>query len=161
MGTFFLRSKIQNSANQGFTLVEILMVTTIISILFVIVLVGLKPLWNFAEARNARRWSHINSLSNAFYTYIVDNKDFPPGISDKEYQIGSAEFGCNVDCPNAQSECLDILPELKQYLEFVPADPYDGTSTMTKYSVRKNKDTNAIIVRACQAENGTAILMAR
>jgi prepilin-type N-terminal cleavage/methylation domain-containing protein len=145
---------------RGFTLVEVLVSMTIIAVLFLVVLIALDPIYNFAEARNARRWSHINSLNNAIYGYIVDTNAFPPGISEQEKQIGTAITGCSDDCVGAEDACLDLFPDLDAYMEFFPVDPSYGSPGQTKYSVRKTED-NIIIIKACQPENGETILMAR
>lgn len=147
-------------SKTGFTLVETLIVMTIIAVLFLVVIFALDPAYRFAEARNAKRWSHVSSLSNAMYTYIVDTKEFPPGLSSVEKQIGTATSDCDTTCPGAAKECLPITDDLKPYLEFMPIDPVDGTYERTQYAVRKNGD-NIIVVRSCDPENGARILMAR
>jgi prepilin-type N-terminal cleavage/methylation domain-containing protein len=58
---------------KGFTLIELLIVIAIISILAAAVVVGINPGQRFKAARNATRWSHMNSIATAIYSYAVEN----------------------------------------------------------------------------------------
>ncbi len=64
--------------NQGFTLIELLIVIGIIAILAAAVIVAINPGKQFEQARNATRWSHMNSIVNAVYSYaITEGGSFP------------------------------------------------------------------------------------
>lgn len=145
---------------NGFTLIELLAVLGIIGVLFIIVITALNPIFNFAEARNARRWNHVNGLSIAIYNYIVDHDKLPSGLSSREKQIGTAQVACDTACGDAYSQCLNLAEELQPYLEYMPVDPKGGTEEQTLYAVAKGK-SKGITVRACNAENGRVIEVTR
>lgn len=150
--------------NKGFTLIELLVVIAIIAILAVVVFVALNPVQRFADARNSRRWSDVNSILTAIHEYIVDNDGaLPTGMSTgmAQTQLGSATTGCDDDGCGAVAACLDLSTPLAPYLKSIPVDPLlAGTSTETHYSVEV--DTNNIVtVTACDAEGGETIQVSR
>lgn len=150
-----------NRKNQnGFTLIELLIVLVVLSLLAVVVLIALDPLRQFAEARNVKRWTHVQNLSTAVYRYIIEKSAYPPGISDQEQQLGTATTGCNEVCSNAGDSCLDLSASLKEYLDSIPFDPNKGSPEKTYYSIVKN-DNNVITIKACNAENDTEIYLSR
>ncbi len=146
-------------SRSGFTLLELLIVVTIIAILAVLIIVQLDPLTQFAESRNVRRWSHTQSISTALYRYIIANDSLPPGVDSSERQIGTADSGCSSNCPEAADDCLDLSDALSDYLSEIPSDPLADDIT-TGYSVQVI-DGNAIQVKACLAENGSEIQLSR
>lgn len=82
---------------NGFTLIEILLVIGIIAVLATVVIVALNPAQRFADARNARRLSDIQSILSATQQYIVDNKGvLPPGLDSTEKQIGTDSSNCEM-----------------------------------------------------------------
>jgi len=64
---------------KGFTLIELLIVIAIITILAAAIVVGINPGQRFRAARNATRWSHMNSIATAVYSYAVENAGAFPG----------------------------------------------------------------------------------
>jgi type IV pilus assembly protein PilA len=59
---------------NGFTLIEILVVIGIIAVLALIVLVAINPARQFAQARNTQRTSNVEAVLNAIGQNMVDNK---------------------------------------------------------------------------------------
>lgn len=59
---------------KGFTLIELLVVIGIISILAAVVIIALNPARQFAQARDAQRWSNVNAVLNAVGQNIADNR---------------------------------------------------------------------------------------
>ena len=53
--------------NQGFTLVELLIVIGIIGILMTLVIAAINPARQFTQVRNTERWSHVNTILSAIY----------------------------------------------------------------------------------------------
>lgn len=96
----FLLKKQVNKKNQGFTLMEIMIVVVIIVIVAVIILVSLNPLKRFADARNAQRWSDAGSLSDAVRLYQLDNQGQLPATIDDNWRMISAApaNNCNISC---------------------------------------------------------------
>lgn len=144
----------------GFTLIELTIVLTIISLIFLGTVLTINPLVTYAESRNARRWSDINALMNAFYQLVIDTKEIPVQLSAQPQQIGTAQSGCDKSCVGAASTCLDARGLLAEYLSVLPNDPAAGSPERTGYSVVINEN-NSITVKACGAENNSSILLTR
>jgi len=51
--------------NQGFTLVELLIVIGIIGILMTLVIAAINPARQFRQVRDTERWSHVNTILSA------------------------------------------------------------------------------------------------
>lgn len=147
--------------HRGFTLIELLVVVAILAILVVIVMVSLDPLRQFREAKNARRWSDVNSISTAIYRYVVENNTYPSGIDAQKRQIGTANTGCDTSCPGATSACINLQTSLSNYLPELPIDLSLGTAAQTGYAISKTPDTNVLTVTSCHAENNTQIYVMR
>jgi len=97
--------------NDGFTLIEILVVIGIIAILAVIVLIAINPARQFQQARDTQRTSNVNAVLNAIGQYTADNKGDLPTI------IGGAITA---------TLCDELVSD---YLPALPTDPsssYDG-----------------------------------
>ena len=143
---------------QGFTLVELLLVIGIIATLAVVVFVALDPAKRFADSRDARRTSDVETILSAIHQYIIDNKgSFPSGIiTDEERMLGGSNGGCvnsSGGCNSGNEACINLLSELSPYLKNIPFDPLNGSESNTQYTVVK--DGNGIItVKACSAEGG-------
>jgi type IV pilus assembly protein PilA len=70
-----------NFNKKGFTLIELLIVIGIIAILAAGVIVAINPGRQFAQARDATRRSHINTLNKALLSYQVSNQGNLSGLS--------------------------------------------------------------------------------
>lgn len=150
--------------NSGFTLVELLLVIGIIATLAVVAFVALDPAKRFADARDVRRISDVETILSAVHQYVVDSKgSFPDSLSDvnTEKQIGTASSGCSINTGNcgADSACADLGSELEKYLKTIPYDPENGSAATTHYTIEKNND-GIITIRACDYE-GDAISVSR
>ncbi len=66
----------------GFTLIELLIVIGIIAILAAAVIIAINPGRQFQQARNASRWSHMNSIVNAVYSYAISEGGTFPDCND-------------------------------------------------------------------------------
>jgi len=146
---------------HGFTLVEMLVVVSIIAILAVLVFEALDPLKQFREAKNARRWSQVNSLSTGVYRYIIEKGTYPSGLDSKNRQLGTAQSGCNTLCPSAENSCLDIQKNIEDYVPILPLEINGGSRERTGFMISKNSTNNVITITACGAENGTPIFVMR
>ena len=163
---FIQREKNNSTQNQGFTLVELLLVIGIIAVLAVVVFVALDPAKRFADARDARRTSNVETILSAVHQYVIDNKgSFPDTFSlNEEWMLGSSgnycvnntkagEGGCNAN----NNSCLDLVTippySLAKYLKTMPFDPKTGTTEITQYSIMRN-DNGIVTIKACDAEGG-------
>lgn len=150
----------KNSAifKKGFTLIELLVVIAIIAILAVVVFVALDPVKRFADARDSRRWSDVNSILTATHEYIVDNGGaLPTGLSTSmaETQLGTCNSGGATLCTGAATACVNLTTPLATYLKSIPVGPGTSAATATTaYSIEVDAN-NIVTVTACGAENQT------
>jgi len=66
---------------SGFTLIELLIVIGIIAILAAAIIIAINPGQQFAQARDATRQGHINSLNQAILSYMVSNHGDLSGLN--------------------------------------------------------------------------------
>lgn len=136
---------------KGFTLIELLVVISIIAILATVVFVALDPVTRFADARNSRRWSDVNSILTAVSEYIVDNKGaLPAGLTTGQ---AATELGSCVSCDN-------LTTPLAKYLKSMPLDPEVGTASNSGYTIAVDAN-NLITVDATNAENSEVVQVSR
>ena len=155
--------QLKSSNKRGFTLIELLVVIAIIAILAVVVFVALDPITRFADARNSRRFSDVNSILTGIHEYIVDNDGvLPTGLSTSmsETQLGTCGSGGATLCSGAAAACVDLSTPLVSYLKSIPLDPSDGAAATTGYSVTVNAN-NIITVSGCGAENSETVEVSR
>lgn len=160
-------SKSLRKNNSGFTLVELLLVITIISTLAVTVFVALNPSTRIKAAKDSRRQADVDSILSAIHLYINDNGgSLPTGLTTGmlEKQIGTATTGCTIATGGcnvvATNACVDLTTPMASYLKSLPKDPQGGTAGLSKYSVIV--DANGIVtVKACGTEGATNIEASR
>ena len=149
---------------EGFTLVELLIVISIIAVLAATIFVAIDPVKRFAEARNARRWSEAGSILNAVLTYAVDHDgSLPTGIpTGTAKMLGTAANGCDsCTATTTDSACLDLSGDLVDtYLAEIPKDPKTGTDAKTGYYIIESPN-GRIEVGACEPELGEVIRLKR
>jgi prepilin-type N-terminal cleavage/methylation domain-containing protein len=156
---------------KGFTLIEILMVVTLLSVLAVSVFVALNPVKRLRDAKDSRRSSDADTLLTAVHQYIVDNKGaLPTGLSTSMAitMLGTGA-ACNVTpgsyCGAVPAGCVNLTTPLATYLKSIPIDPngstgspaFDGAKTGYAVTVDAN---NIITITSCAAEN-SAISISR
>jgi len=156
------------SRRSGFTLIELIVVITIIVIIATSVFVAIDPARRLHAARNSTRWADITSILESIKKYQVDNDgDMPSSdvtidsASGSVQIIGESVGACgSLTCGTqtvAASDCglngLDT--DLRPYLRKMPQDPRTGTEDDTRYYV--NKDQYSIIsIGACDPEGEEA-----
>ena len=145
---------------KGFTLIELLIVIGIIAILAAIIYVAVDPARRLAEARNAERWSSVNSILNGVLKYTVDNSgSLPTSLNGATvgnyYVLGTDTVGCDIGCgaQTTQGACLDMTSNLVDaYLASIPYDPSSGDDGETDYYIMKSTN-GRITVGACDPES--------
>ena len=97
---------------KGFTLIELLIVIGIIAILAAGVVIAVNPGRQFKEARNSNRWSHMNAIANAVYSYTASHQGaYPPCIPS---------YSSNPNKVNVDNCASDLVPD---YMSSIPKDP--------------------------------------
>jgi len=150
---------------QGFTLLEILLVVVIMSILFIIVLVGLKPASRMADTRDARRAQDIGQILTGIHECAIDKKDsaslstcLGSTTVDQVYEIVNTgtTTGCTATCTGAAdtNSCLPLDSKLTDYFTSLPTDPKAQATGHTGYSIVR-KSNGMVVLEACAAETGT------
>ncbi|MBI2444726.1 MAG: type II secretion system protein [Candidatus Magasanikbacteria bacterium] len=119
----------------GFTLLEVLLTVALISILAGVVIIAINPGRQFAATRDAQRRADINTILNAFYLYLIDNKgQIPAVITTSRREI----------CPGLDpDDCVNLsfLTDGQTYFDHLPRDPLLGENgTHTGYYIEKNLD---------------------
>src|SRR3989344_8583015 len=136
---------------SGFTLLELIIVVTIIALLAAATFVAVDPAKRIGQARNAQRWSDITAVLNAVMTYVVDNNGTYPATgswsNNQLYVLGTGAGGCNnnsyADCTAStteQANCLNLSSDLVDtYLASIPQDPGNnaGVASYTDYFIYK------------------------
>ena len=163
------------SNEQGFTLLELLIVIVIIAILAATVFVALDPATRFQDARDARRASDAIEVLHAIKIDQVDNggayeTTIAALTNGTVYMIGTATTGCdddNASCDTnvtADTDCIDLAPLVTEgYLGSVPISPAGAVTwdaTTTGYTLTTNSNGTATVA-SCESENTTEITFVR
>lgn len=144
----------------GFTLIEILIVIAIIAILAAIVIIAINPSRQFSLARNAQRWSNVNTILNAVYQYATDNNGAIPTLitatSTEIYKTGITGTSTSlID--------LSVLTNSEKYITSLPIDPSCPTgcnASGTGYFILKTAN-GRITVSSTLAEASATISVTR
>ncbi len=154
--------------NKGFTLLELIIVVTIIALLAAATFVAIDPAKRIGNAQNATRWSDTTAILNAIMTYVVDNSGTWPGNVDQDgtFQIGTGA-ACN-DCTASSTvaaACKDIDNNLVDtYLATMPQDPSSSTGFLygdgTGYYFMRSS-SGRVQVGACTTYNSEIINVSR
>ena len=161
------RLGVSSQSEQGFTLLEILLVVAAIAILAGIVIVALNPSKQLGDTRNAERQSDVNALLNAITQYALDNGgNLPSGIDSivgSAQVLGTASSGCDSTCgaTTTVASCVDIRSDLvSDYVVGIPSDPSSGSAANTDYYV--NTDSGGrVVVGACDMERSQTFEISR
>ena len=118
--------QIQDTRQGGFILIELLVVTGILSVLLSLTLTSINPTKQFEDARNTQRQSNAVAILDAIYEYESDNGGKEPtsvaGVTSTPEPLAEKVVGAINICP-------DLVPN---YLVDLPIDPSIGTVTGTK-----------------------------
>ncbi len=148
-----------NNVKRGFTLIEILIVISLIAILATVVLIAINPGRQFAQARNSQRLSNVNTILNAINQNMADNKGSFSCTSIASLPVSSTTIassgGTNL------RECL-----VPVYINEIPLDPQKGHFTSAadysaEYTISQNSATKRITVEAPHAELDEKISVTR
>jgi prepilin-type N-terminal cleavage/methylation domain-containing protein len=141
---------------QGFTLIEVLLVVAIIAILAGIVILAINPNKQLGDTRNSQRQADVATILNAAYQYSIDNQgELPVGISTTPTAVCATGAG---SCAGLVD--LSVLTFEGKYVVAIPKDPRTGNTTNTGYEISRDAN-NRITVSAPAAEQGKSISVTR
>ena len=106
---------------NGFTLIEVLVVIGIIAILATVVLVAVNPTRQFKLARDSQRTSNVNAILNAVHQNITEHKGMftcNGAVRDLPQTFTIIKSSSNNNDPGDIAVCL--VPD---YLSSLPFDP--------------------------------------
>ncbi len=176
--------KINKTNQQGFTLIELIVVVAIIAILAAVVFVALDPATRFQDARDAVRDSDVNEALTAVKLDQVDNggtylASIAGMTAGEIYMAVNGALmvaGCddnNASCDSnvtSDTHCVNVAGLISEgYLPSMPISPTgsitwdDGNAVGEEgsgYTLSRSA-TGIITVRACESENTTEISAAR
>lgn len=146
---------------KGFSLVELLVVVTIIAILSVVAYTAVGG--QTAKARDARRKQDLNSLQTALEIYIQNNPAYPPSPDGLASSTTLAPLTASI---NGQPKILDKIPtdpftfvdpvtfatRIQSYIYVTNGSSYQLATTLEN---AKGLDND----RAYVVGNGTGLLM--
>ncbi|MEN9582733.1 MAG: hypothetical protein RL641_687 [Candidatus Parcubacteria bacterium] len=141
---------------QGFTLLEILLVVAAIAILAGIIIIAVNPGKQLSETKNAQRRIDTNTIINAVYQYSIDNNGaLPSTITTTPTEI----------CKTGVTPCtgyvdLNVLTLNEKYLTALPTDPTNISPKGTGYMISKDM-YGRITASAPNAEAGATIKIKR
>lgn len=157
--------------NQGFTLIEVLVVISILSILMAITIIAINPVAQFASARNAQRSADITTILDAIYAYEAGNSGSLPSVLSS--MTTATAYAIATTGTNKVDLCSALTPT---YVADLPRDPSSSVSSVTGgstpcaagvsayvtgYTITKSTTGNRFTVAAPGAENGATITVTR
>lgn len=146
--------RVEKSFKKGFTLIEVLLVITLLAILAAVVIVAINPARQLANTRDATRTADVHSILSAVHQYASNNGGvFPENILSVPQEICRT---INVSCVDLSD--LSILTNNQTYMVSMPQDPLcdkEGgvcTENGTGYYISKTVDGGRITVSAAGVE---------
>ncbi len=135
----------KKNKNEGFTLIEVLVVIGILAVLVSVVLIAINPARQFAQARDSQRTSNINAILNAIGQRLTDNK----GTFAGSFTIDTTTYNCGPLPTTATAITTSIASDIitntgalgclvPTYMPSFPIDPTSPASPGTGYTVMVN-----------------------
>lgn len=112
-------------SDEGFTLIELIVVIAILASLLVMTIVVLNPQTQFAKARDVQRKSDLNTITQALMMYKNDYHVYPPDNSGSIEACSGAETYTVVWGADA-FKCGSMT-----YMKLLPEDPLGESAAYT------------------------------
>ena len=155
---------------SGFTLLEVLLVVSLLGILAAITIIALNPSTQIARTNNAQRSSDINAILNAVWQYSLDNQGVMPtsvlASADCAGTVaaeicktgGDCDGGTNIEGQDFTD--LSVLTTNEEYVVSIPFDPTASTTNGSGYHVVQSAN-GRVTVCAPDAQLGETIEVIR
>lgn len=124
----------KHKKQNGFTIVELLIVIVVIGILAAITIVAYNGIQQ--RGRDAQRKSDIASLQKALELYHADQDGYPYCTSATPYKAGTTLNAYNA---GSVATCLAVAL-VPKYIAKLPTDPTNSGSYVYNYAVGYKKD---------------------
>ena len=146
-------TKYSQETSRGFSIIESMMVASLVSVIVSLTIVALNPIADFAGARNAKRWSDVNALLNALHGHLVNNGGgLPIGIDSTPREVCTEDANV-VACTGGGK--LDLSTLVGVAFPVIPVDPEGGSGLGSGYAVYVKE--GRLTVMALRAEEGGTI----
>lgn len=126
--------------NWGFTLVELLIVVTIIGVMAVLIVFAFNPNEVIKKTRDTTRASELNTIRKAIDIAISNQRESPT--------LFTAELGNSTD-PNAQKSDGTgwVKVDLTKHLSVLPRDPLQESDPSYRYEFKQQNGLYEIRVK--------------
>lgn len=144
-------------APHKLSIIEVLMIVSLLFVLGTLVIVTMNPSSAFAEARNAERWSAVNVLHNGLNEY---QRTFPGALLSEA--TGKSREICHPHIDAAichEAGFVSFSHLVPAYLIEIPVDPL-AEGLGSGYAVSLNNEAG-MVVSAILAEKGDVISVGR
>jgi prepilin-type N-terminal cleavage/methylation domain-containing protein len=145
---------------SGFTLLEILVVLTIIGIMATVMMVIINPAHQLAKARDTQRETDIYSIVATIQQYTTEHSGTLP---DTDGNPLTNNFPTTLTCIGNGGGCFNLASAgdgtdsiVPTYLASLPKDPKTGTNANTGYKIMV--DINKHLTASASGETETIIL---
>jgi prepilin-type N-terminal cleavage/methylation domain-containing protein len=124
--------------NDGYTLIEMLIVVAIIGILASVVMVVINPGRQLAKARDVQRESDLFAILAAVYQYSTENSGELPDTDDDPE---TSNFPTSQTCIGTDATCFDLASAgeddtiVPVFMPQIPVDPKTGNGADTGYFI--------------------------
>jgi prepilin-type N-terminal cleavage/methylation domain-containing protein len=119
----------KNRRKEGFTLIELLIVIGIIAILAAAVIIAINPGQQFKQARNATRWSHMNSVANSVYSYVISSGGSYPDCTGGTATVALGSL-TSFEAVTVARDLVNCEADLVTggHMSNLPQDPQEGVA---------------------------------
>ncbi len=152
--------RIKNNNQHGFTMLELVIIVSVILALGAAVTIWIDPVQRIGDAKQAKRQEAVMMLSTAFTEYAQSHKGALPifgEITTEAKVICNNQTGQLLTCDTSSEYCLaiDDADFFTKNISNLPIDPDKSSDSDTGYYIRKDADNN-IIIGACDHTFGYA-----
>ncbi len=150
---------------KGFTIIEIIIITSVIVILAGITIVSVNPLQRIENSRDAQRYADIQAIANAVELYTIDNGDIPSDFDittideDEKFMLCGGPTHYERTCLGETRWCIRVNDTdfLGVYLDDLPIDPTETIISVTGYYITRKED-NMMAFGSCKSDNTIEIV---
>ena len=148
--------------NEGFTLLEVLLVVGLVAILAGIVILAINPTKQIEDTNNSERRVDVNTILNGIYQFAIDNDgSIPSGIPVDPDCSGVATHEICITGGTCTSLVdLSDLTLNEEYLVSIPTDPTGAAGDGAGYQTAQSAN-GRVTICAPDAQQGETISVTR